>query len=200
MTNLSPTNRSGRNHPCPICGRQTDSKCSWRRGKVHCYPGDSYHPPSHLKIGDTIQVNGNTWALVANRGGWSGSHWVFKPHQGSQPQQPQQRRRRPHPFERRLAQKLELLSKGLRLVIADATEALQISEDQLHLLSAGEVEVKFELINDQPRQLRLMIQALRGDELDWGRHIHELERLLVAVLHHQSMVKRFRRDCLGEEV
>ena len=197
MTNLAATNRSGRNHPCPICGRQTDSKCSWRRGKVHCYPGDSYHPPSHLKIGDTIQVNGITWALVANRGGWSGSHWVFKPHQESQPQQ---RRRRQRPFERRLAQKLELLSKGLRLVISDATEALQISEDQLHLLSAGELKVKFELINDQPRQLRLMIQALHEDELDWGRHIHELERLLVAVLHHQSMVKRFRRDCLGEEI
>ena len=192
---------SGRNRPCPICGRRKDHKCRWGSDFVHCYVGDSHRPPAHLEIGDTIDAEGITWALVAKDGGWSGSHWVFRPHRpintGQQPPQQQQPKRT---GDRRLAHKINRLSKGLDVAIADAIEALAVSETELHLLKASDLKARFELIHDQPRSLRLMILALREDELDWSRQIRELEGLLIAVLHHQSMVKRFRRDCLGEEV
>ena len=193
--------RSGRNRPCPICGRRKDNKCTWGSDFVHCYVGDSHHPPAHLTIGDTLDAAGITWALVAKDGGWSRSHWVFRPHRPINPgQQPTQQQQPKRTGDRRLAHKINRLSKGIHLAITDATDALAISETKLHLMTAGELGVFFKLIDDQPRSLRLMIQALREDELDWSRQIRELEGLLVAVLHHQSMVKRFRRDCLGEEV
>jgi len=194
--------RSGRNRPCPICGRRKDHKCSWGSDFICCYPGTSHHPPAHLHIGDTIEAEGITWALIRKDRGWSGRHWVFKPHRPINPgQQPTQQQQPKRTGDRRLAHKINRLSKGISLVIADATDALAISETQLHLMTAGELRVFFELIDDQPRSLRLMIQALHEDELPWTREIRELERLLVAILRHQSMVKeRFRRPCLGEGI
>jgi hypothetical protein len=193
--------RSGRNRPCAICGRRIDGKCVWGSNFIHCYPGDTHHPPAHLQVGDRIDAEGITWALVAKDGGWSRSHWVFRPHRPINPgQQPPQQQKSKRPVNRRLAHKINRLSKGISLAIADAVDALAVNETQLHLLTAPELQARFELIHDQPRSLRVMLKALRQDELEWGRAISELEGLLVAVLRHESMVKRFRRDCLGEEV
>ena len=193
--------RSGRHRPCPICGRRKDHKCTWGSDFISCYPGTTHNPPEHLKVGDTIEAAGITWALIRKDRGWSGRHWIFKPHRPINPgQQPQQQHQARRPVDRRQAHKVNRLSKGLAVAIADAIDALAVSETELHLLTAPELKARFELVHDQPRSLRLMIQALREDDLDWGRQIRELEGLLVAVLHHQSMVKRFRRDCLAEDI
>ena len=60
---------SSRRNPCPCCGRNVDSDCRWNDEVMFCHVGSRFAPPSHLKVGETLIVNGLEWALVAvNKG------------------------------------------------------------------------------------------------------------------------------------
>ncbi len=67
--------RSGRRNPCPICQRVKDSDCAWTEDVAFCHSG------SDLSIGQTIDVDGQPWALVKLNAGFSGHAAVFKPHE-----------------------------------------------------------------------------------------------------------------------
>ena len=67
--------RSSRKQPCPFCGRTHDSDCAWTEDVAFCHSG------SDLSIGQTIDVDGQQWALVKLNAGFSGHAAVFKPHQ-----------------------------------------------------------------------------------------------------------------------
>lgn len=73
--------RSGRNNPCPVCGRNTDGDCRWNDDVIFCHVGSKFSPPDHLQIGDLIDLNGEQWALVKTGGGYDNSAHIFKPHQ-----------------------------------------------------------------------------------------------------------------------
>ncbi len=66
--------RSSKKNPCPACGRVHDADCAWSDDVIFCHSG------SDLSIGQTIDVEGQPWALVKLNAGFSGSAAVFKPH------------------------------------------------------------------------------------------------------------------------
>ncbi|MBO8223080.1 hypothetical protein HA142_06095 [Prochlorococcus marinus str. XMU1401] len=71
---------SSRKNPCPVCGRNKDSDCRWNDEVMFCHVGTNFAPPSHLKVGEVLVVNGIEWALVKTDAGHSGRAHVFKPH------------------------------------------------------------------------------------------------------------------------
>ena len=73
--------RSGRNNPCPSCGRISDADCRWTDDVIFCHQGSSHGPDQNLRIGDTIDIDGKPWALVKTNGGFDGAAYIFKPHQ-----------------------------------------------------------------------------------------------------------------------
>jgi len=73
--------KSGRNNPCPSCGRTKDADCRWSDDVIFCHQGSNHGPDQSLKVGDTILIDGAPWALVKTQGGYDGNAFVFKPHQ-----------------------------------------------------------------------------------------------------------------------
>jgi len=72
--------KSGRNNPCPSCGRQSDGDCRWSTDVIFCHQGSSHGPDQSLAVGDTVVINGAVWALVKRNGGFDGAADVLKPH------------------------------------------------------------------------------------------------------------------------
>lgn len=73
-------NQSGRNNPCPSCGRTRDGDCRWNAGAIWCHQGSHNGPDPSLSIGDTITIDGKPWALVSRNSGFAGSAALFRPH------------------------------------------------------------------------------------------------------------------------
>lgn len=65
---------SGRNNPCPVCGRTKDADCRWNDDCIMCHTGTDLRP------GQTITIAGQPWAFIHGKGGFSGMAAVFKPH------------------------------------------------------------------------------------------------------------------------
>ena len=70
-------NHSSRNNPCPVCERNTDDKCRWNDEFILCYDGDSFAPPGHLRVGDKIKLNGQSFALCSTLSGFAGNSHCF---------------------------------------------------------------------------------------------------------------------------
>ncbi len=110
---------SGRRHPCPVCGRQKNSSCRWGERVVYCFCGNTHHPPLEMRPGETLAINGKTWALVSTAGGHSGNSFVFRPHIGA-----------PRP-PRAAAPRNEQIGKATALmqsVLAEVDAALSVPE------------------------------------------------------------------------
>ena len=73
-------NYSRRGSPCPVCNRQKDNDCRWTNDAIFCHLGRSCGPPTHLKLGDTIELKGGKWALVSLSAGYDKNAFLFKPH------------------------------------------------------------------------------------------------------------------------
>ena len=65
---------SGRNNPCPVCGRVKDADCRWNDTTILCHSGTDMRP------GDTLTIASQQWAFIHHKGGFSGVAAVFKPH------------------------------------------------------------------------------------------------------------------------
>ena len=65
---------SGRNNPCPACGRTKDADCRWNDTTILCHTG------TDMRSGDTLTIAGTKWAFIHHKGGFSGVAAVFKPH------------------------------------------------------------------------------------------------------------------------
>ena len=72
--------RSGRNNPCPSCGRTSDADCRWTDDVIFCHCGSSHGPDQSLRVGETVFIDNRKWALVKRDGGFDGAAFVFKPH------------------------------------------------------------------------------------------------------------------------
>lgn len=68
---------SSRKNPCPICSRNVDDKCRWSSTRIFCYVGNTFSPPSHLRLGDIIKVDGEDWRLLSYNAGFSRNSYVF---------------------------------------------------------------------------------------------------------------------------
>jgi len=73
-------NYSRRGDPCPVCSREKDNDCRWTNDSIFCHLGSSHSPPTHLKLGETLQIKGSKWALVSLSAGYDKSAYLFKPH------------------------------------------------------------------------------------------------------------------------
>tara|TARA_Y100001968_G_scaffold317710_1_gene347057 strand:- start:958 stop:1548 length:591 start_codon:yes stop_codon:yes gene_type:complete len=73
-------NYSRRGSPCPVCDREKDNDCRWTNETIFCHQGSSHSAPDHLKLGDTIEIRGDKWALVSLSSGYDNSAYLFKPH------------------------------------------------------------------------------------------------------------------------
>ena len=73
-------NYSRRGSPCPVCSRDKDNDCRWTNDSIFCHLGSSHSPPTHLKLGETLEIKGSKWALVSLSAGYDKSAYLFKPH------------------------------------------------------------------------------------------------------------------------
>lgn len=89
-------NYSSKSNPCGICGRTTDDKCRWSDNFISCYYGNSFHPPSGLRLGDFIEAFGSRWKLVKLDGGFSGGSYIFATASEHEPARRQTREEREH--------------------------------------------------------------------------------------------------------
>lgn len=87
---------SSRKEPCPICSRDKDDKCRWNDFNIFCYYGNSFHPPSGLRLGDFIEAFGRRWKLVKLDGGFSGGSYIFATASDREPARRQTREEREH--------------------------------------------------------------------------------------------------------
>ena len=78
-------NHSGKNDPCPICGRDTDDKCRWNDNFYFCYHGSIFGPPD-VPPGGTIEANGLSLACLTQQGGFAGASAVFALDREQRPQ------------------------------------------------------------------------------------------------------------------
>lgn len=68
---------SSRKNPCPVCFRTKDDKCRISATRIFCYVGDSFSPPSSLRLGDLIKINGEQWKLISCNAGFSQNSYAF---------------------------------------------------------------------------------------------------------------------------
>jgi hypothetical protein len=72
---------SGKGNPCPVCGRTKDGDCRWGDDWIACHSGAA---ANHLKPGQTIEADGQTWYLSRTGGGHSGMAHVYRLHRPGQ--------------------------------------------------------------------------------------------------------------------
>lgn len=68
---------SSRKNPCVICGRTKDDKCRTSATRIFCYVGDSFSPPTSLRLGELIKINGERWKLISRSAGFSQNSYAF---------------------------------------------------------------------------------------------------------------------------
>lgn len=161
-------NHSSRNTPCPICHRNTDDKCRWSDEFILCYDGDSFAPPQHLRVGDKIKVNAETFALCSTLSGFAGSSHCFA-----------------------LVDDFNYRFLKYEDKRAYRTQCVRIMKEFLQRKKSIDLSVKFIKLNDN-------LQAYRSDELFDLRLIAEkcksqTEQLLV----YTSANKRYVVDYLS---
>jgi len=74
------TNRNWRPaRPCPVCKRSKDDDCSVNREGtfIQCHHGKTNQPPT-LRVGDTLSINGNSWAFCKEGDNAIGRYSLFK--------------------------------------------------------------------------------------------------------------------------
>lgn len=69
--------RSGKNNPCPICGRDKDDKCRWDDEIILCYCGDDFAPSPLFRVGQIVKALGLNWALVNKAAGFAAASYCF---------------------------------------------------------------------------------------------------------------------------
>lgn len=111
--------QSSRRTPCPICGRNTDADCRFNDALILCHCGTRFGPPQDLRIGDVLQIEGRSWALIRTRAGYDGAAHEFRPNSGAP--------RRALPKARQIGQR-SLATSTLRKVLLDVDAALAAPE------------------------------------------------------------------------
>lgn len=124
---------SSRNTPCPCCQRTRTGHCRFDLDSANpivlCHNGGANHPPQHLRIGDTVDFAGRTWALVRLNAGHSGNSHEFRPHRALDRRSRQQYRR-----EKAFQQVSDLHRLGQALLELDAIANQALGIPQLEMM------------------------------------------------------------------
>ena len=191
--------KSGRNNPCPVCGRTKDADCRWSDDVIFCHCGSTSGPDQNLRVGDTITIDGSQWALVKTNGGFDGSAFVFKPHQ----------EKTAAPLRRVPDSRQELLTKQAKRSIASVSlerffDAYRAAWDvrDLHSLNAyqlGEAIKAIEGATRIGRELSRSVDSIWREHHDL-RDLHKgaFEACLSSINAQVADLAHFRTHYLGE--
>ena len=192
-------NKSGRNNPCPVCGRVKDADCRWSDDVIFCHQGSSHGPDPSLVIGNTIDIDGIKWALVKTGSGYDNQAHVFRPHQ----------EKGVTPLRRVSDSRQELLTKQAKRSIASVSierffDAYRTAWDvkDFHILNAHQLKEAITAIEGAARIGR---QLSRNVDQIWREH-HDLrdlhkgafDALLTNINAQVTDLAHFRTHYLGE--
>ncbi|KZR88733.1 hypothetical protein [Synechococcus sp. MIT S9508] len=183
------TQSSSRRTPCPVCGRCRNSHCRWGDGVWHCFIGDTNHPPSNIRIGDVIDINGEQAALVTTDGGHSGNSYVFRAHTALGKTRIRQVAKQ--------APKDSSYMAWIEVVIADADLALAITDFQLHTTPWPELQHLLALITSSAEAVSDCLVKTKAKQ-GWEQQTAVLERASRALIKQKAMADHFRWHYLGE--
>jgi hypothetical protein len=175
---------SGRNAPCPICGRNTDDKCRWHDDLIACHQGDTFSPPAGLSKGSVLNVQGSPWAVVNLQGGFSGCAVVFKPHVDRHWFTPAARKTE--------ARVQAVLLPTLQQLFARCRQYVQACLAMPPLEGCTLQQLQAELAHAEVTVLNLT--ALRGPLVRARRQAPEMNRFVRAVDHWLRLVTYQLRD------
>jgi len=186
--------RSGRNSPCPVCGRVKDSDCRWRLGEiVLCHSGTDLH------IGETITIDGIEWALVNTNGGFSGQAATFIPHDPAKAKQ----RRQPVPTTAN-----DLISRqSAKVMWADAIAQFYAAFDDawsvpdFYSLPPDQLKTAYALIinaDQMAASLARNLQKVWREHKDL-KHLHQLrvQQYIKNIQYQRHDIESFYRNELG---
>ena len=180
--------------PCPCCGRTRDSDCRWNDTTILCHQGQSHGPPSHLKRGDTIDIDGKQWAVIRFDGGFAGCAMVLKPHRG----RARSRAYRAQPPMDKVGQ---LAAEELEQAIAEVDRALAIPP--FEFLRPDEMRRDFALVLETYKSVsafRKTVKKLARSRPCLRERKAVLDSALKTLWGLCKSIEKFRRDQLGEPV
>ena len=188
---------SGRNNPCPVCGRTKDADFRWLDEVILCHTG------TDLKPGDTITIAGQKWAFIHNKGGVSGMATIFKPHLDRNREEWKWDLRRPTPSSP--AQLLAIQQKRTQWldVLDQFFAAFDAAWNVPDFYSATPDQLKnaFTAIDDARAKAAALAPHL---QTIWREHpdLKQLHRLrlednLKAIAYMADDVRRFKEQDLG---
>ncbi len=188
---------SGRNTPCPSCGRTKDGDCRFNEEVILCHAGESCGPDQALRIGDVVNIDGGTWALVKTGAGHSGAAHVFKPHEVKRNQPPKGSR----PAQQQEHQaKAAIAAVAIERFFAEFNRAWNVMD--FHNLSPEELKEGIEGIetgHQTARELSASIQSIWNEHHDL-RDLHR-DHFNACIRNLRSQVddlRHFRCHFLGE--
>ena len=185
--------------PCPCCGRTRDSDCRWNDTTILCHQGQSHGPPSHLKRGDTIDIDGKQWAVIRFDGGFAGCAMVLKPHRGRALSRAYRRllEATPPPMDR----VGQLAAEELEKAIAEVDRALAIPP--FEFLRPDEMRRDFALVLETYESVsafRKTVKKLARSRLCLRERKAVLDSALKTLWGLCKSIEKFRREQLGEPI
>ena len=188
---------SGRNNPCPVCGRTKDTDCRWNDATLLCHTGTDLRP------GDTLTIGGQKWAFIHHKGGFSGMAAVFKPHRERNREEWKRDLQRPTPNS--AAQLLAIQQKRTQwsVVLDQFFAAFDAAWNVPDFYSATPDQLKnaFTAIDDAQAKAAALAPHL---QTIWREHpdLKQLHRLRVednlkAIAYMADDVRRFIEQDLG---
>ena len=190
---------SKRNNPCPVCSRTKDADCRWNDDVILCHQGTSHGPPTHLKPGNTLDLDGHKWALVSIGGGFDGAAHVFRPHQERKQKiiNSDWRDKKQELFD--LSVKVTCGRIATDQFFAIAKKALDVLEFESAPLD--ELKESIALIYEAERQglaTQRELQSLIREDKDLKPLLEEVNSTLKEITYQRKDTDRFRRQMLGE--
>ena len=190
-------NYSRRGDPCPVCSRDKDNDCRWTNDSIFCHLGSSHRPPTHLKLGDTLVLKGNKWALVSLSAGYDKSAYLFRPHREIVPTSKNREDLERQEFD---------LSVRIGCCEFYAKEFLELAQKALDVLefeSAPPDELKnsFQFIySAESKGLQLIkeLQQLAPREERLKKYLPIVKDLNKQLLYQRKDADQFRKNYLGE--
>ena len=188
---------SGRNNPCPVCGRTKDSDCRWNDATILCHTGTDQLP------GDTLTIAGQKWAFIHHKGGFSGMAAVFKPHRDRNREEWKRDLRRPTPGSPAqllaIQQKRNQWSDILDQFFAAFDAAWNVPD--FYSASPDQLKNAFTAIDDAQAKAVALAPHLPAI---WNEHpdLKQLHRLRVesnlkAIAHIAEDARQFKQHDLG---
>jgi hypothetical protein len=192
-------NYSKRGSPCPVCSRERDSDCRWTTDSIFCHLGSSHRPPTHLKLGETLQIKGSKWDLVSLSAGFDKSAYLFKPHKEIKPIPSSLKERKQQDFDYQV--RVDCCDYYSKEFVELAKKALDVLEFETAL--PDELKESFHLIYTVERkgkELIKQLQELAPREERLKKYLPIVKDLNKQLKYQRKDADQFRKNYLGEQL